>query len=411
MNSRLIFAFLLLPVFCMAQENSGGTQFQKGLSFEQMKEKAKKEKKYVFVDCSTTWCGWCKKMVAEVFPQEKVGDFMNGNFVSVEVQMDETPKDNDYVKSWRSDADSFAKYVRGYPTYLVFSPDGQLVHSIVGYHVADEFITLAKKSLNPQTQYYTLLRKYERGDKAPGLLYALAMDAADIGDGKNRDKTAGDYLATQQNLYTDKNLKFIAQTTVNTKSKGFEVLLHHSGKVDAVLGKGKAEEAVSGIIMGEEFYKPLMKKGMGSLDLDSLVSIVSAKYPTVDLVQKVSLLKIQVYQQRKDWAKFQPAVLAYMGKYGSSVEPQTLNDFAWTVFENCPDQACVAQAMEWSKKSVAQTGGKDPALLDTYANLLYKSGNTKDAIAMEEKALNIAGESDKPTYKETLDRMQKGGGQ
>jgi len=400
---KLIVLFMALPLLSYAQEK--GVQFQHGLSFAQVKAKAKKENKYIFVDCSTTWCGWCKKMVAEVFPQEKVGDFFNKNFVSVEVQMDQTDKDNDYVKSWRPDAKGFEQYVSAYPTYLVFSPNGLIVNRIVGYSEADAFIEKAKKSLDPQTQYFTLLRKYEAGDKKPDFLYTLATNALDDGDSKNADKIAKDYLATQTNLYTEKNLKFIARTAKSTKSKAFDMMVNDAAKVDAVLGKGQAEAVAARVVMSEEVYSKLSRTGS---NIDSVATAATAKYPKVDLSESLSMLKIEIYQSTKDWNKFQPAVLAYMDKYGANVQPQVLNQFAWTVFQSCEDPDCVAKAMEWSKRSVDSTNSKDPALLDTYANLLHKLGKTKDAIAVEEQALAMVGESDKASYQATLDKMKNG---
>lgn len=362
-----------------AADAGRGTAFEKGLSFEQLKEKARRENKYVFVDCSTTWCTWCKKMIADVFPQASVGAFMNKNFVSVEVQMDSTAKDNDYVKSWRADAHTFAPYIHGYPTYLIFTPDGRLVHSVVGYHAPDEWIAAAKAALDPKTQYYTLLRAYQTGDRDMHDLCALAMGASAIGD----------------------------QTTLDTSGALFKVLLRDPGEVDAILGKGQAEGIVAGIIMREAFYQPLRK---GNPDLDELWATARTQFPTVDLSRRVAMLKVQVCQQKGDWAKFRPAVMAYMEQYGAEADPALLNDFAWTVFENCPDPACITKALEWSKRSIDETKGEEPAFLDTYANLLYKTGNRAEAIAMEEQALTIADAGSKADYKATLEKMRAAAG-
>ncbi len=43
-----------------SKDSSKVIHFENGLSWEQIKEKAKAEHKYIFVDCYATWCGPCK---------------------------------------------------------------------------------------------------------------------------------------------------------------------------------------------------------------------------------------------------------------------------------------------------------------------------------------------------------------
>jgi len=83
-----------------------------------------------------------------------------------------------------------------------------------------------------------------------------------------------------------------------------------------------------------------------------------------------------------------------------------LNEFAWAVFQNCNDMTCVAEALEWSKRSFANE--QNPAYMDTYANILYKMGKKDHAIQWEEKALNLSSAADRKGYQETIDKMKKG---
>lgn len=401
---NLILLLFLAPFLGVAQDK--GTHFEHGLSWQQVKEKAKKENKYLFVDCFTTWCGPCKYMTSTIFPQEKVGEFFNKNFVNVKVQFDKTDKDSEEVKSWYADAESMSKEfsIRAYPTFLIFSPQGELVHRIVGGGEADDFIAKAQKALNPETQYYTLLKKGE-GNPSPETLKQLVTAAEDAYDEENASKFASAYLATQKDLYTKDNLEFLSKYIKDSKSKGFELFLKDPKKVDAVLGKGKANDILGSVILKENIYPELRKP---NADIDALIAAAKAKYPTVDITKSTDLLKVQFYQNAKQWDKFQVAVMAYMKKYGTEVNSNMLNSFAWTVFENCKDPDCVASAMEWSKRSVEQSQEKVPAFLDTYANLLYKLGKKDEAIAMQQKAVDLVPAGEKAEYQTTLDKMKKG---
>src|ERR1700750_930968 len=98
---------LLASNYLMAQEKAdsghvAGIQFAKDSSWQQVLIKAKKESKYIFVDCFATWCGPCRLMDRNVFTQKSVGDFINMHFIPVRVQMDPSKTDDRFVKSWYS---------------------------------------------------------------------------------------------------------------------------------------------------------------------------------------------------------------------------------------------------------------------------------------------------------------------
>jgi thiol-disulfide isomerase/thioredoxin len=82
---KLFLALLLLPFFSFAQHEADGKgmKFEHGLSWKEIKAKARAENKYIFMDCFTTWCGPCKYMSANIFPMAEVGDFFNRNYLMI----------------------------------------------------------------------------------------------------------------------------------------------------------------------------------------------------------------------------------------------------------------------------------------------------------------------------------------
>src|SRR5690242_11809402 len=116
----LCLAVLCLPVilFCQEVQNDNGIKWVEGSSWQQVKEKAKKENKYIFVDCYATWCKPCKKMDKEVYIVDSVGAYLNERFISVKLQMDVTQNDNEAVRNWRNTAREIEKQYRisAYPS-------------------------------------------------------------------------------------------------------------------------------------------------------------------------------------------------------------------------------------------------------------------------------------------------------
>ncbi len=84
--------------------------------------KAKNEGKYVLIDCHTKECGPCRRMEAEIFPQEQLGKFVNERFVPIMADMKEG-----------EGLDIAKKYcVQIYPTLLVLLPNAAKEGEVVG---------------------------------------------------------------------------------------------------------------------------------------------------------------------------------------------------------------------------------------------------------------------------------------
>ena len=114
-----------------------GTMFEKG-TLKELLAKAAKEKKYLFVDVYATWCGPCKAMATQVFPQEKVGNYFNKTFVNAKFDA-EKGEGIDVAKKYG---------VRAYPTFLILDKDGTEVGRIVGGADGDMFIEKVQEALD-----------------------------------------------------------------------------------------------------------------------------------------------------------------------------------------------------------------------------------------------------------------------
>lgn len=117
---------------------------------------AKKENRMIFVDCCTSWCGPCKMMEKEVFPQEKVGIFFNKHYISVKYDME---KGNGAILKKKYD-------INGYPTYLFIDPANEMiVLKATGFTPAEQFIELAKKALE-SSNLSLMEQRWESGERS-----------------------------------------------------------------------------------------------------------------------------------------------------------------------------------------------------------------------------------------------------
>ncbi len=217
-NRLIVTLFSLLtavPLLLHAQ----GVKFEENMSWEQIKKKAEAEKKYIFVDVYTTWCGPCKQMEKDVYPNDTVGKFMNDKFISVKVQMDTTAQDNEYIKKWYADARKIGNDypVSGYPTFLFLLPDGQLIHKGLGYNNASAFVEMARFAFDPKRkEYIPQIQAYKQGKRDYAAMPGLVKTIRDlVGDEKLSKEIAREYKVNyldklpKEKFCTKDHLQFI----------------------------------------------------------------------------------------------------------------------------------------------------------------------------------------------------------
>jgi thioredoxin-related protein len=382
-----------------------GIQFQEKMSWTDIKAKAKKENKYIFMDAYTTWCAPCKWMAEETFPQSSVGDVINANFISVKVQMDKTTNDDQSVKEWYNNAEAIAKEsnITAYPTILFYSPDGKLLHKIIGHKDPKALIEEAKNALDPSKQYFTLIEGYKRGKIDTAGLKELAYQALQMGEKTLAINVGQRYISTlsKKDIYTNENLQFIGAFLSGSKDRHFNMFFKESKKINEIVDKHFAENTVMNVIEKEEVAPYTKEKDP---DWETIEKRAVSKFGT--LGQEVVCKRALVYYwDAKEWKNFS----MYYKKYFDLVIPKErsalhINNMSWAIFEHVDDPDVLATAIKAMRYNHEKFGSDDPTALDTYANLLYKTGKRDEAIQLEEKAARLS--NNEKVYVETLQKMK-----
>lgn len=122
---QFLYLFVIMPFLARTQvtqtifkKAEGGIHWTEELIWEQVKAKARSEKKYIFVDCYASWCGPCKLMDKNVYTNEKIGKIANEKLIAVKIQFDST-SDDQAALYWFSVGNMLRnKYkIAGYPTF------------------------------------------------------------------------------------------------------------------------------------------------------------------------------------------------------------------------------------------------------------------------------------------------------
>lgn len=168
---KIIIIFLIFHLSLSASARESGIRFFHG-NWEEAVALAKKEKKQIFIDFFTEWCGPCLTMALTVFPLPQVGEAYNNHFICLKMDAEKG--------EGRMLAQKYG--VASYPTYIFVNPKTQeLLHRSGGNKPAADFIADVNGALNPKLSSIYLSEKYASGK----------YDAAFLIDYIRRQKISG----------------------------------------------------------------------------------------------------------------------------------------------------------------------------------------------------------------------------
>lgn len=435
----LLYSIFIIPLIIRAQET--GIQFSSGLSWSQIREKARIENKLIFLDCFATWCAPCREMDRTVYPVGRVGHFMNARFISVKVQLDTTRNDDDPVQQWYEDAYSIQQQfkISVLPTFLFLSPEGKILHKGVGKKNVEEFLDIACDATDPAKQYYTLINNYRQGIRNYEGMGFLSIKAKELGDVNLADSIAVDFKDNYLNkkegpgLCTRENIEFIRQfyRLLTSQDSLFSLFYHHADFADRIVASEGLSERLVRYVVGKEIDSMLWLAGRPikkDPDWAGIESTIRRRYDNELSARLVLDAGISFYKKIGDWNSYaklrEKKIRLYPPKPGGGLTGDAwgLNGDAWDVFLHGSNTDVLNQALHWIDISIVLNDLDEPDLnlqvFDTKANLLYKLGRVNEAIVWEEKAIRLGisrankNGRDKgiffDEYNETLNKMRNG---
>ncbi len=366
----LMLTLLLSQSLLLAQS---GIKFQK-TDWPEVLQKAKQENKLIFVDAYTTWCGPCKQMVKEVFPNKKVADYYNQSFINYTIDM-EKGQGPQLAQKYK---------VAQYPTLLFIASDGSLIHRAAGFHNPEDLIKLANAALDPSKQLATLERRFKNGDRDAQFLKDYTTLRAASFDGTHVP-VAEAYMETQKDWNTKDNRAFVFQYVGGADSKLFDHLTKNRNDYIKQFGETEVRNRIRTIVYDEIAKNSTEEK---TVPISEVKALYKKAYPE-KADQLVSEYKIAHYRSIGDRLNYAKASLKHYKKYKSN-DPMELNEVAWTFYTVVDKKKYLKKVVKFAEKSAKL----EPAFYnhDTMAALYYKLGKKEKAMKAATKAIELAKE-------------------
>ncbi len=379
MKKLTLSLIIFLAAFIMSAQH---VDFYKG-SWQEANDKAKAENKYIFLDAYTDWCTWCKVMDKEMFTDPEVAPFINEHFIPLKINFEETFGQK-----------LAAKFrVIGFPTTLIFNPESQLVTKIEGYN--DDHKEYHQELQDALNNMKVRVFAFDSKELDPGFPEFYFKSFA---PGKERvwpsDSVVNSFLEKQQDLFSE------VSWSVLYKFQPKEFMPYFRENYDKYLemyGRSEAENYLSSIIYFD-VQKAIQNKSIDELEavLELCNRLSNAEF------QKISL-RLLFYEKTGDWEGYTAEIESYI-KVNGYEDHMMINNASWTIYEKVDDKKILKMAAGWMEQVVANQ--PKWMYLDTYAALLYKSGDLKQAEDVAVKAIET-GKKEGQDVSETQKLLEK----
>ncbi|MEP7195293.1 MAG: DUF255 domain-containing protein [Saprospiraceae bacterium] len=372
------FSFFAFVTVAGAQEKTEGINFFHG-TFKEALDLAKSQDKLIFMDAFTSWCGPCKRMSAYTFPDPKVGEYYNTNFINIKVDME------------KEEGPALAKTysVGSYPTLLYIDGDGKVIFRTAGMRGADEFILLGMDVMKKidKSGNYELLYNEGKRDPETILAYIKSLNAA----GKPSIKIANDYLATQKDLGTNINMEIIYEATKDADSKIFDYFIQN---------KEAYIKLKSLLVFDAKVYQACMRTFQKSLEFrnEELLNLAQEKMKFHSSKMKEFKLNtdMEFYARTNNPEKYIKACKKFTSTLVKNDATRLTQSAQMSIDFFRTNKSIVKLAEKNAAEAVKIEGNPNQLLL--YATILKLNGNYKLSREIAIKALNLAREKMMSTY-------------
>ena len=366
-------ASLLLLVVCsysfsLSQE---GIQFFSG-TWEEVLAEAKAQKKLIFVDAYTTWCGPCKMMDRNTYPDAGVGIYFNDNFINYKFDME------------KGEGLSFARTyeVFAYPTLLFINHEKMEIHREMGYKGPMELIRAGQIANAPQKNGALLELEYEEGNQSPERIreYAFLLK----GNGKDYREVAKSYFETvkEKDLIDAPSWEALQAFTFDMDSREFAYLVNKKKRFYRKFGEEEVDKKIQDVLKKQVVASALTghptfyEKALGLAD-DAFK----------DKGQYADRLRMAYTAGTKDWDQYAQHAVHYFDTY-SIRNVAELKRAAENMYVHVDELVYLQKAARWVNQAQEISPSFDLEYL--HAGLLFRSSKLPDALRMAYQCLATA---------------------
>jgi thiol-disulfide isomerase/thioredoxin len=375
----------LLFLITQFQTIAQGIQWQTG-SFENILNKAKSQKKLIYIDIYTTWCTPCKQMDAEVFTNANVGKIFNDNFINYKID-GEKGEGKDLVDYFELDS---------YPTSMFIDGDWNVIQKLVGFRPVERLLESAEKMKERSKISGSdddLEQAYMKGRRDATFLleYIKVRQLQKMENSTILDEYLGKINPEQ--LKSESTLKLIIENASQLRGRAFECLMSRKTepiierKIKGIIsqnltkaGNQKNEKLLTEVLttngrLSKTFAEANEWNTEAKMNYFMLTNQSDKFFTTADFFMNTYILK-------KDLNTFKNVPEL------KEIYTQKLRKASKFVAENYQEREKLEKAIVWIKKTLEIEEKSNNN--EIYSRLLFSLGNKIEAIRLMDRTLVLA---------------------
>lgn len=408
---------LLFPFWAVAQKQ---VNFRPDYSLEKAIQVAQIEDKNIFIDTYAPWCGPCKLMDLE-FQDEKLAEFLNKKYINIKINMDSA-----YGPAVKRKYDVFFL-----PTLLIVDKYGNIKYASEGALNSNELLALTvnfhnqvynpdlvsadfhpnKKEDDPKISEdsatettQTIIEKsppvtpsnlppkviespgekilYTQNDalQEPEYLYNLTYLKLQLQDGTHWN-VAKQYLATQDNWNTERNMKFIYDFVRIPGSEMFRHLIENREAYNELFGEDNVDRSIS-IMINMRLYQGYPRPERNEvLEMFKILDAGIAEVATLNYM-------MNRYEEEESYNKFVEIASEYIEKHDPN-NTSVINKLV-RYSSKTDNKLSLKERINLINHAIEVQGATNYALFETLAGLYFEKRKKRKALKAIEQAIELA---------------------
>lgn len=338
--------------------------------YQKARIESEKQKKMLIIDFYTTWCKPCKMLDKAIFYDSTYSKELAKNFVLLKYNAEKDSAFNLALKH----------HLTLYPTNLILNSNGFVLNRMNGTGTGEinkipyfySQFTEKAISLN-QTDEYIKGVSNSINLNYPNFLF-------DIKDKKEKRLQANNYLKNSKDKFAEEF--FILLVLYNNDSTIQDFVLANRAKYENLFGKSDVQDYVRNII-SFRYYVSVEQKDINLFEKTKLLSFQNLEENEAKAMSKrnQNLIDIAI-------GNYDKVIKSVKDRKGiNDIEGFEINSVCWRIYEKSDDKSILKECAMLMRQVTEEQ--PDYGLLDTYARILHKFGDVKEARLQMKKGVDI----------------------